>query len=157
MIRPEETVGGTMAPRRTRAAQVLEAMDSPSFRRFLVSGGLNTALTYLIFRGVLHLLGPRPGAAAAAQATGYACGIVFSFVANSVWTFRVRMTRGPFARLVTAQLSLLALSSALVELGVGGGRLSPTLVWLLLVVPMTLLNFGVQRYWVFPQPRAARP
>jgi putative flippase GtrA len=117
--------------------------------RFLVSGGLNTAATFLLFRVLLHLVGRRPGAPAVAQATAYAVGIALSFALNRGWTFRAQGRPGQLPRFIAAHLGSLTASAALMELGVTHAGLSPTVCWLLLVGPITAVNFTLQRYWVF--------
>jgi putative flippase GtrA len=76
--------------------------------------------------------------------------MLLSFAANRRWTFRsAGAPRGQAARFAAAHAGTLAVSAGLTELGVTYGGLPPAACSLLLVVPVTLLNFTVQRLWVF--------
>lgn len=54
-----------------------------SFLRFLISGGLNTATTYLIYLLLLQSLGYR-----IAYSAAYAFGIILAYLVNRVFVFR---------------------------------------------------------------------
>ena len=56
------------------------------FRRFVLLAGTNTILTYLIYLALLGVAGY-----ALAYTISYACGIAFSYVANSVAVFKTPM------------------------------------------------------------------
>ena len=118
--------------------------------RFVVAGGLNTALGYVLLRALLAGFAGLPYAVALANAVSYAIGIAVSFVANRRWTFRSRgSARGELPRFVAAHVGVLCLSSALMQAGVSRAGL-PLLVCFLLVAPVTTaINFVVQRRWVF--------
>lgn len=127
------------------------ALASPALR-FLVVGGLNTALAFVLFRALLRALGGRPGAAGRAQALAYAAGIAISYAANRGWTFRSdRAHRGALPRFVAAELCALSLSATLVHLGTGVAGLPPSLSWLGATATTTVLNFVTQRYLIFPR------
>jgi len=56
------------------------------FRRFVLVGATNSILTYLIYLALLGVVGY-----AVAYTISYACGIAFSYVANSVAVFKAPM------------------------------------------------------------------
>ena len=61
--------------------------NSEEFGRFVLVGATNTILTYLIYLALLDIVGY-----AVAYTISYACGIAFSYVANSVAVFKAPMT-----------------------------------------------------------------
>lgn len=142
------------APPRAPASAPPEAPRAgvaSSAPRFLLIGGLNTALGYVLFRLFLHALGDRPAAAGAAQAGAYAVGIALSYAANRRWTFRSDGShRRALPRFLAAQLGALALSTSLTQLGVTALGLPPSVAWVLVTGVVTVVNFLTQRYWVFP-------
>ena len=86
----------------------------PAFLRFLVTGGANTALGFVLFHAFFRLLGGGAGDAARAQALSYAIGIAASYAVNRRWTFRSEGSHGRhLPRFVAAHLCALALSSTL--------------------------------------------
>ena len=125
-------------------------LDRPVVR-FLIVGGLNTALAFAIFRGLLRLFGDRPAMAWVAQATAYALCVGTSYAMNSRWTFRSGGAHGrQIPRFLAAHGGSLALSSALVQIGVTTLGIAPTVCWLLVTAVTTVTNFLLQRFWVFP-------
>ena len=66
------------------AGDVLSAVRS-EFLRFLLVGGLNTALSYSIYWTLLILL-----PYLLAYSAAYACGIIISYFLNAVYVFRKR-------------------------------------------------------------------
>jgi putative flippase GtrA len=118
--------------------------------RFLVSGAANTALGFAIFRVLLFLYGDTTRAIAAAQATAYAIGIAVSYFLNRRWTFRADGThRREFPRFLAAHLGALVLSSILLQLGVSLLGLPLMVCFILVTGVTTVVNFVVQRFWVF--------
>jgi putative flippase GtrA len=142
---------------------------TPRVRRFLPSlpflliGGTNAVLNYVIYRSLVALFGgPHGGRAALAQAIAYAVCMVVSYVLNRRFSFGgVPHSRGAAARFLAAQLSALVLSAALIQLFVwllgapelpGGAflaRYRTTLAWVLATGLVTFYNFNVMRRWVF--------
>lgn len=117
--------------------------------RFGLVGLSNAAISYGSFRLLLFLLGSFPGSPALAQGFGFAMGIGWSYVWNRVWTFGSKSVVVPeSARFAVLQITLLATSSAGVEWAVGAG-LGKFLGWLLIMSPITLVNFLGMRFWVY--------
>ncbi len=123
------------------------------FARFIVVGALNTALGLAVIFAAKALLG---WGDLAANAFGYAIGLLASFVLNRAWTFRDRGDIGPalfrflaaFALAYTANLAVvfglrdLAAVDAYVAQAAG-------------VVPYTALFFLASRAFVFLDRRPA--
>lgn len=123
--------------------------------RFLVAGGLNAALNYVLFRGLLAVLDGRPGAAGLAQGVAYAIGVAVGYVVNRRWTFGAGEGPGhahgrALPRFLAAYGVTLVVGAGLVEAGVRAG-LGPTTSWVLATGVTTVLNFVAQRFWVFPE------
>ena len=109
----------------------------PALGRFVLVGVANTAVYYVVYRALLLGLHYLP-----AHLIAYAVGMLFSFLANSLFTFRVRPTWRRLAAfpLTTAVNFLLVTggSVALVELGWLDDRWAP-LVMTVLAIPATFL------------------
>lgn len=117
--------------------------------KFGVTGGLNTAVDFLVYTLLLTAFGVN---LYAAQVAGYACGTLNSYIINRSWTFH---SKGSFfgrelwkfiaVNLVTLGISLGAMF--LLQLwfpGLGKIVLKLPIVALTLVV-----NFILSRLWVF--------
>lgn len=118
--------------------------------RFVAVGVTSAALSYTVFRMALMLLRGLPRAPALAQVASYSLGAACSFVLNRQWTFRSGAARGPeFARFVTAQLAMLAISSTAVGLAVGSFGLPVTPSWVLITGAVAVLSYLTMHHWVF--------
>ena len=70
--------------------------------RFLVVGGLNTAITYAIFLGLTGLLQPW-----LAYGIAYIVGIGIAFVGNRGWVFKSQRSFSSFIPYIFLQLALM--------------------------------------------------
>lgn len=124
--------------------------------RYLVVGGANTVLSYVVFRGAFAALRQVPNRAAIAQAISYAIGITIGFLAHSAVTFQVeRRSREQLFRYVVVQVVCMVTSAMLVQLLIEHAHLPPTAAWVLVTGFITVANFVLQRMWVFaPSVRA---
>lgn len=121
--------------------------------RFLVVGTTCATIGFVLFRAVLALLPHRVGMAALAQGVSYAISMLCSFLLNRRYTFGSDAAAGPeFARFVASQLTMLALSSAVVEAEVSVLHLPPTLSWVLATGVVAVVNYLTLRRWVFRAP-----
>ena len=128
------------------------------FARFLLVGASNTLLSYVVFRLGLGLFAGLAAPAAIAQAVAYSAGIAWSFVWNRSWTFRsAAPVAGSFARFGAVQLLLLGVSSALLGVAVDGLGWPATPVWVLVLGAVAVVNFWLQRRFVFAPIRAREP
>ncbi len=117
--------------------------------RFLISGGLVTALGIGVYAAIALLVGWHPQVAnllayAAAMATGY--------LLHSRWSFRdhgAERDRRTLVRFVTVSLVSLALNSFWVWLGTGPLRLSPAWPILPMLFVTPIVTFTLNRTWVF--------
>lgn len=126
--------------------------------RFLVVGSLNTVLSYSVFRTFLWALSHRPAAAGIAQAAGYTAGMVVGYVVHRAWTFRSDTAHGrSLPRFVAVQTGALVTSSALVQWGVARAGLAPTPCWAAVTATVAVIDFLMQRHWVFPRGHAPTP
>jgi putative flippase GtrA len=114
--------------------------------RFLVGGGLNTAVTYLVYLALHQVLNYQ-----LAFLIAYAAGIVFSYFFNSKVVFQRRMTWTgmlvfPLVYLVQYAVSALVLG-AIVEYTAVPSWVAPLLVSVL-TLPLTfvLTRFVVNRF-----------
>jgi putative flippase GtrA len=118
--------------------------------RFVIAGGLVALVAFATFRAVLALLPRRAGAPAAAQAVTTLVSMTCSYLINRAWTFRSAAARRPeMARFLATQVGYFALSSLMLEAAITGGGLPAVVSWVGTTAVMTVLNFLVQRYWVF--------
>lgn len=99
------------------AARILEMISRFSLARFLVSGGFNTVLTYLVYLIALNWL-----SYAWSYSLAYALGIVLAFILNRSYVFK--SDRGwrsvilfPFVYLAQYLISMLVLRVWIDHLG----------------------------------------
>lgn len=114
--------------------------------KFLLGGGLNTALTYAIYY-IFHLTLPYQFAYAAA----YLSGIVFSYWINATFVFKTPMTwRGLFAYpvvyLVQYLISALLLGTLVEQLDMP--KILAPLVVIVVSIPLTF----IMTRWILRRP-----
>ena len=123
------------------------------FIKFIVVGFSNFLVSYATFLVLISLMFKTSWSAGLAQAISYSAGIVWSFYWNGRWTFRVNsLQRSTFVRFLLWQLTLLALSSILIAVWVNQSSLAAGIIWILVMGPVTLLNFTGTRWFVFRRP-----
>jgi len=117
------------------------------FVKFNLVGGLNTALTYGIYASLLGL-GTHHMVALGGD---YAFGIVFSFIMNLRFTFRVKTEKYAvmFLRMLMTYLPLLALNALLLWLCVDLLSWNKYLSQALCAAFVALISFTAQRTFVF--------
>lgn len=121
-----------------------------AFSRFVIIGCTNTLVSFMVFQISLFLLPPLPIRAAVAQVICYIPGLIWSFYWNSKWTFKQHNTGiSTFGRFVIIQLFFLTISSLFIGIGVDYMKLSPTLVWIIIMSFIIILNFLATKYFVF--------
>lgn len=107
------------------------------FLRFLVTGGINTALTYGLYLLLLPLLGYLP-----AYSVAYVVGILLSYWLNSVFVFRQPMNWRSLARFPLVYVVQYLLTAALLWLFVdrlGVDQRIALLAAIAVTVPVTFL------------------
>ncbi len=143
-------------PQRALPAPSIRRLDRPAVR-FAIAGVFNTALGFVLFRGLLRAFGDRPTMAWVAQSLAYGICVSLSYAINSTWTFRSGGAHGrQLPRFLAAHGGSLVLSSTLIQTGVTTLALPFSFCWLLVTGVTTVTNFVLQRFWVFPhRPPAA--
>ena len=126
--------------------QLSSAMASSSPLRFVVVGISNAVLSYVVFQLCFAAL----GVAWISQAIGYAAGIGWSFLWNSLWTFKTgTLSNRRFMRFVGTQLAFLVLSSVALGFAVDRMGWNSTVSWLAIMTVVTVANYVVSRSYVF--------
>lgn len=103
--------------------------------RFVIVGGANTAVYYVIYRLLLPLMAYLP-----AHLIAFGCGVVFSFFANCLFTYRVRPTWRRFFAFPATTLVNLAVTtggSALMVHYLNVDERYVTLIATIIAVPFT--------------------
>ena len=118
------------------------------FVRFVLVGGINTAVGYAIYALGLYITGH----VAAASALSLIVGIGFSFKTHRRFVFAAEGPQArPFLRYVVAWLVVYAVNlgalTALVRSGMNG-----YLAGAVLILPVAVIAFAVMRLLVFPPP-----
>lgn len=114
--------------------------------RFIIVGGLNTALTYALYAELVwyrfHYL--------LALTIEYVLGILAGFIANRQWTFANRDRIGPaLFRYMTTYCGVYALNAVILMFFVETADLNKLLAQLFALSIATLANYSVQHWWVF--------
>lgn len=120
------------------------------FARFMIVGLSNFLVSYVTFLFFIAILPKSSLAAGMAQALSYSAGIVWSYYWNGRWTFRMNFRQGStFMRFLLWQLTLMAISSMSIGVWVDRSSLAPGIIWVLVMIPVTVLNFVGARQFVF--------
>lgn len=137
-------------------APLARALDRPAVR-FVIAGGANTVLGFVLFRGFFHAFGDRPAMAWVAQSASYVVCVSISYAINHAWTFRSGGAHGrQLPRFLAAHGASLVLSSTLIQTGVATLHLPVLFCWLFATGVTTVTNFVLQRFWVFRTARQVR-
>ncbi|MDB4915513.1 MAG: GtrA family protein [Gemmatimonadetes bacterium] len=111
-------------------------VDQP-FLRFLLSGGLNTGLTYALYLVLLRVVSYR-----VSYTISYCAGIVLSYELNRIFVFRARRSISSATMIPVIYLLQYLLGLAVVTIWVGrfglSSRLAP-IVSIALTIPLTFL------------------
>ena len=123
------------------------------FGKFVLVGASNTALSFVVYTGLVAA----GTSYVAAGGAGFAAGAVNGYVLNRRWTFRrVDSTRAR-VRYLAVQLAGLGATSALLALLVEAGRLDRIAAYVVTVPIVTVVMFAANRSWTFgPAPTLAR-
>jgi putative flippase GtrA len=130
--------------KRMRAWLVAKAMALPRFIRFLLTGGLNTMFGYGVFAACI-LLGINT---AVSLAIAFVLGTAFNFVTYSRMVFS-DVPRGFVGRFAILSCVLYAVNLGLLDLLMRLGP-PPVAAQAILVLPMAVLGFFLNRLIVFP-------
>lgn len=120
------------------------------FIRYLLVGGLNTALAYLIF-AVLLYAGLDYKWASLLQLL---IGLAVSFTTQGTLVFQ-NATRWTFVKYVIAWAFLYLFNIGLIKLLMGGASVSAYLAGAIALVPVTLLSYVLLKFAVFGRARPA--
>ena len=130
--------------------------DVASKVRFVVVGVVNPAVSFVVVTSLLRSEAAEP---APAQAAAYLAGMMTSFALNRRWTFAGRRggghVGGQLQRFIVSQAILLAVTSGLLA-SLSRGALRPTVAWILTNGLATVINYVVQKRWVFTAHADAR-
>jgi len=135
---------------RSRAERIRSRMlgrDDPvrQFRRFLLVGLGNTALSFAVYRLLLALGTPYVLAAA----LGFAAGAVNGYVFNRRWTFAARDSTRARVLYVAVQAAGAASTSLLVLLFVRAAGTGKVGAYLAAIPAVTVCMFVANRVWTF--------
>jgi len=124
--------------------------DARSAARFLVVGAGNAALSFCIYRAVLHVLPPAAWRYTAAFLGSYVPGILYSYVLNRRWSFEATNASGAlFFHFLASQVALAVVSGVCVVQLRAHTPLSDNLSWVLVAGAVTALNYLTLRHLVF--------
>lgn len=122
--------------------------------RFILVGGVNTGLGYLVIFSCMYLWGI---SAELSNAAGYGCGLVFSYFLNRNFTFESKRNhRGAIARFalvffISYGLNFLALVFLVRRIQLNEG-LSQVVAGIIYVVASYILN----KFYVFGESKSVR-
>lgn len=123
----------------------------PQLFRYIITGALNTALSYVVFAGLIALqLNPY-----LSQAIGYIVGMMTGFSVNAKWTFsREDLQVAMLGKFLMFNFLLLGLSEVLFHFILNTFPTSPLIGQAVTLVPITVLGFVLNRSLVFTDSTA---
>ena len=120
------------------------------FAKFMIVGLSNFVVSYGTFLAFVAIFSKSALSAGMAQAVSYSAGIVWSYYWNGRWTFGIQSTNGnTFMKFALLQVTLMVISSISIGMWVAQSGLAPGIIWILVMVPITILNFVGTRQFVF--------
>ena len=127
-------------------------MVSKQFQRFALVGISNTLICYLSYDLIYRLLGAQFLRAAIAQSMAYCIASMWSYALNKRWTFKNTGGRkNSGMRFAISQLAMYLIHTSSLSLLVDFLHWHARLTWFGLTAIVTVLNFLVLKYWVFPK------
>ena len=124
------------------------------FIRFCLTGGINSAVSFLSYYLLVRLGIP----IGLSYALSYLLGMATSLALNSKWTFAVKQVSwGMVLRFAAANLAVMALGEGFLHFIVGILHVPAAYGQPATLVPTTVINFGLSRYWVFRGPSRQKP
>jgi putative flippase GtrA len=126
-------------------ADQIRAHGDKDYVRFLLSGGFNTVLTFLLYSaGILAGLHY-----ALANAVAWAIGVAVSFFLNSQFVFRKAYSHKRFLSFVASNIFSLILSMALLSVLIKVYSLDPILASIVTIPVVVAVNFFAVKRIVF--------
>ncbi|MDR2981776.1 MAG: GtrA family protein [Puniceicoccales bacterium] len=118
-----------------------------SFLKFVVIGVCNTALDAVLFWSMIQIIEiSNP----IARAVSFVLANLFSYYANSRWSFKSPISRSRYARFFTISLVGAGIAYVIMALGDSAGW-HPMLSFLLSVAILPPVSFTMMRIFVFPK------
>ncbi|HSW05009.1 GtrA family protein [Aquabacterium sp.] len=138
-----------MSPAAAPATPLSGATLLRQFASFAAIGALNAGIHVALVAGLVEAAGWTP---VPANVLAFVVANLFSFWANSRWTFQSRRNLRRYARFITVSLAGLALTLSISALGQALGWHYLASVALLVGV-LPIVSFGANRFWTWrPAP-----
>ena len=115
--------------------------------RFLIVGGANFVLTFVVFYSLLKVLGIDY---LVALFVSWAVGMVFSYLLNFTWVFRPEeklQFKARLAKYVAANLVSILLNMLTLRLIVGSTGYDPFWVQCALIPLIVVFNYSTAKFW----------
>jgi putative flippase GtrA len=126
-------------------ADQIRAHGDKDYVRFLLSGGFNTVLTFLLYSAGI-LIGLHY---ALANAMAWAIGVAVSFFLNSRFVFRRSYSHKRFLSFIASNIFSLILSMALLSVLIKVYSLDPILASIITIPVVVAVNFFAVKRIVF--------
>ena len=120
---------------------MLKAKSLREFISYCTIGVLNTAVHYVVFRGLLTIVSLQT----IANTLGFCCGLVVSFFLNSRFTFKTKVSFFRCFKLGLASGAVALVFGALGDIL----ALHPTLTFVSYVLVNPVIGFLLAKYFVF--------
>lgn len=119
-----------------------------NFLKFCIVGGINTAITFIVFYLFSELLGVNY---LLSSSLGYAAGVINSYIMNKKWTFRDRDRNiiSQFTKFLLVNLLSLSLNLFIMYLCVDNLGLPKMISQLTATCFTTIFNFAGSRLFIF--------
>ncbi|NVN06301.1 GtrA family protein [Asaia spathodeae] len=117
------------------------------FIRFLIVGGISTAVNYAVFYILLGLGLQYQWA----SACGFVAGVLVGFPLNKAWTYgdSSRMTAAVLYSYIAVYLTSLIINIAAITMLVDFARIEPRIANFVTIIITTMTNFLGTKFWVF--------
>ncbi|WP_371377841.1 GtrA family protein [Thalassotalea aquiviva] len=131
----------------TPKAKIFFLLKDDKLSKFFIVGLSNTLISYISFLFFFSLLGLP---VFISQLFSYSIGIGWSYAWNNAWTFKsqkkIRLTLFLF---IFCQILLMILSALLLHILNFYFQSYISLLWLTVMAFITVLNFTINKFWIF--------
>lgn len=136
-----------------RIASIAGLFLRPEFARFVIVGGVNTALTFVMFWVMVEVIHLHYFMS---LSIAWVFGVAFNYSLNLVWSFKA--ARRPefdarFVRYAVVYFSAFLLNTVLLSLAVEVAGMRPLLAQFFIMPVIVALNYLAVRFWALRQKR----
>lgn len=129
--------------------KILDLKSVTQLRRFLITGGISTVISYSVFLFGIHALSLHY---ILANILAFCVSITFSYHFNKRWSFEVaKQQKSHLGRYLCLYLTTLVVGSAILKITIGYLSIIPEIAFIISLCFTTTINFLGTKFFVFKE------